>query len=129
MKHTFAILAALLTFTAAAQSGDSYYSGGNPTIQTSHAWRWYPLDINREGRRARGDVCYRGLTEWNLPPARQAAAIARRSPGFIPTPPPLFSGAGTPQPTRYYNNTTPNYRNGYYNAYPNYRSGRYYYGY
>ena len=134
MKHTLTTLAALLVLTAAAQSGETYYGGG-ASAPTSQAWRHYPLDINRDGRRARGDVCYRGLTHWNLPPAHSAAAVARRSPGFIPTPAPLFSGAGTAQPTRYYNNGTvrynsyPNYRSGYYNAYPNYRGGRYYYGY
>lgn len=140
MKNLLATLAALLAFTAAAYSGDSNYSGGGTTAQSGGGIWWYPLDCDREGRRERGDVRYRGVTEWNLVPAQHAAAVARRSPGFIPTPAPLFSGAGTPQPTRYYNsgsvnyrsgyyNSYPNYRGSYYNAYPNYRNGRYYYGY
>ena len=57
--------------------------------------------------------------DYHLVPAHQAAAAARRSPGFVATPAPKFSGAGTVPAT--------------YDKFPdskgrNRRSGGYYYG-
>lgn len=58
-----------------------------------------------------------GLTQANLSPPHRAAADARRSPGFVATPPPKFSGAGTPQPTRGLFPGDRSRRNSYNNSY------------
>lgn len=82
MKHTLTSLAALLTLTVTAAAGDQA--------------RWStPVDINADAKRARGDVCFRGLTHWNISPAHRAGAATRRSAGFVATPRPRVSGAGT----------------------------------
>jgi len=79
MKITFASMAAtLVVLTSCTDTGGPVYSSAAPG-----------------GRSA-------GLTTGNLSPAYRAAADARRSPGFVATPAPKFSGAGTPQPTRGY---------------------------
>jgi len=81
MKHTLTSLAALLVLTITAAAGDG---------------RWAtPVDINAAAKRERGDVCYRGVTQWNIAPAHRAAAATRHSGGFVATPPPRHSGAGT----------------------------------
>lgn len=91
MKHTLTTLAALLAITVTAAAGDG---------------RWAtPLDIHADAKRERGDVCYRGVTHWHITPASRAAAATRRSPGYVATPRPWFSGAGTPQaPSGVYDN-------------------------
>lgn len=74
MKRTFASLAAVAALTACSDIRGTYpYQSSAPA-----------------GTRAQA---------VNLSPAHRAAADARKSPGFVATPAPKFSGAGTPQPT------------------------------
>lgn len=74
-------MAALVVLTVTAAAGDGRWST--------------PLDINADAKRARGDVCYRGVTQWNIAPASRAAVATRSSPGYVATPRPRMSGAGT----------------------------------
>ncbi len=104
MKHLFSSLAALLVLSSCAETGGPVYAGGRPGV----------------------------VPQSSLVPAHQAAAVARRTPGYVATPAPRFSGAGTAQPTRYYSVGDPNYRsrgNNYYNtSYGNPYYGNPYYG-
>ncbi|GEP43896.1 hypothetical protein [Brevifollis gellanilyticus] len=75
MKHiTLASMAAGLLLTSCAETGGPVYAGAQPSV----------------------------VPPSSLVPAHQAAAVARRSPGYVATPAPKFSGAGTIQDTHGY---------------------------
>lgn len=70
MKHLLTCASALLVLSACTDAGPDYSGRGR-----------VPAD-------------------YSLVPAKDAAAVARRSPGFVATPAPKFSGAGTVQDTQ-----------------------------
>ncbi len=84
MKHTFIKMAAVLALsvTGSALAGDH---GGKRYVVDSHAWSGVPdTDPRRTG----------SVTHWDISNPRTAAPRAK---GYVRTPAPLHSGAGTYQ--------------------------------
>ncbi len=103
MKHLLTGIAATLILSSCADTGGPVYAGARQPL----------------------------VAHSSLVPAHEAAAVARRSPGFVATPAPKFSGAGTVQDTRGWfpgerRRGYSNYGSSYYGApFENYGSRRY----
>ncbi|MES2594660.1 MAG: hypothetical protein V4662_04970 [Verrucomicrobiota bacterium] len=97
MKHTFIMMAAALALsvTGSAQAGDhghGHQSSASGThwryVVDTHAWSGVPeTDARRSGQ----------VTQWNISSPHRASASASRSSGYVRTPAPRYSGAGTYQ--------------------------------
>ncbi|GEP43902.1 hypothetical protein BGE01nite_31930 [Brevifollis gellanilyticus] len=93
MKKTLASTAALLLLTAGTYAGELYTSTQEGVWQNKGTYFNTPMSFGDERGRNEGRVQNRGLTESHLVPAGQAAR--RGGGGYVATPPPMFSGAGT----------------------------------
>ncbi|MES2597539.1 MAG: hypothetical protein V4662_19480 [Verrucomicrobiota bacterium] len=93
MKTTLASISTLLLLAAGTYAGELYTSTQEGVWQNKGTYFNTPMSYGDEKGHAEGRVQNRGLTVSHLVPASQASR--RGGGGYVPTPPPMFSGAGT----------------------------------